>query len=91
MNYPFHAKGYSQYGASMGRRSDPTISGKVHLVRVPLYGDYDKGGAYWGARSNGQSLWCAYSDETGDTLYLEARSRNEAKANPKLSGCTFYR
>lgn len=88
---PFETKGYTQYGASMGRRSDyNNLAGKVHLVRVKLdSGGYDKGGAYWGS---GVSLWCAWNDDA--TVYLRAHSRQAAKQSLIESAAdtvTFYR
>jgi hypothetical protein len=81
---PYHRKGYSQYGASMGRRSDSVASfegaSKARLCRVPLdRGGYDPGGAYWGTPSN---LWCATAegDEYQLEHYLRAPSREAAKA-----------
>jgi hypothetical protein len=74
----FHRKGYSQYGSWMGRKSDldPNTEAKLHLQRVPLNGDYDPGGAYWGS---GQPLYCAWDDD-GNVRYLRADSREDAKA-----------
>lgn len=75
----FQRKGYSQYGAWMGRRSDLSsdTTTKLHLQRVRLdSGGYDPGGAYWGS---GQPLFCAWDDETGEARYLRASSRDEAK------------
>lgn len=82
---PFHAKAYSMYGASMGRRSDhiSAFEGATNgrLRRVPLdSGGYDPGGAYWGTPSN---LWCATADSVAEevvTHYLRAPSREAAKA-----------
>lgn len=51
----YQTKGYSQYGASMGRSSDlPEDTDAIVTVRrVPLdEGGYDPGGAYWGGPSN---------------------------------------
>jgi hypothetical protein len=81
--YPFQSNVSSKYGAPMGRRSF-AVSGKVHLVRVRLNGDYDSGGAYWG---QGAPLWCAWNDE--GEMYLRAPTREAAKA--QLDNCEFYR
>lgn len=86
---PFEVNVSSKYGAPMGRRSYPGLGGKVHLQRVPFVdGDYDPGGAYWGAGS--LPLWCAWNDEEG-AIYLRAPSREAAKRSDELSECTFYR
>ena len=76
-------KGYSQWGAQMGRASynkPPQKARSIRLFRVDLVDGYDNGGAYWG---NGQSLWCAMADEdsTGQEQYrdfIRADSRREA-------------
>ena len=73
----YERKGYSQYGASMGRRSSGDLSGKISLTRVRLdQGGYDKGGAYWGT---GTPLWCA-EDPEGNIAYLRAATREAAKS-----------
>lgn len=43
---PWTPKGYTSYGADMGRRSTrpEEMAGKVHLERVRLIGDYEHGG-----------------------------------------------
>ena len=72
----FERKGYSQYGASMGRRSSGKLEGKVSLVRVRLdSGGYDKGGGYWGT---GTPLWFA-EDAEGNSTYFRSDSRESAK------------
>jgi hypothetical protein len=79
MTPPFMKNVSSRYGAPMGRRSDPLehFEGKVHFARVPFVdGDYDPGGAYWGA---GDPLYAAW-DDAGHEHYIRARSRSKAKA-----------
>lgn len=74
----FQTKGYSQYGASMGRRSDlpQDTDDRLEIHRVPIdQGGYDSGGAYWGL---GKPLFCV-SDEEGRTSYLRARDAADAK------------
>ncbi len=69
----YETKGYSKYGASMGRRSDlPTDSvGMLTIREVPIDEDgYDPGGAYWGIPSN---LYCV-SDDDGQVRYLRGKS-----------------
>ena len=80
---PYHSKGYTQYGAQMGRRTinANNYSGeRLHLRRVPIdSGGYDPGGAYWGL---GAPLYCAFGHlEGGDPVesYARAKSREEAK------------
>ena len=76
-------KGYSQWGAQMGRASynkPPQKARSIRLFRVDLVGGYDNGGAYWG---NGQTLWGAMADEdsTGQEQYrdfIRADSRRGA-------------
>lgn len=77
------SKGYSQYGAQMGRVSynkPPTKPHSVRLFRVDLVDGYDNGGAYWGT---GEPLWCAMANEdrTGEETYrdfVRAYTRREA-------------
>lgn len=80
------SKVHSRYGAPLGRRSSPSLSGKVRLARVRLnQGGYDDGGAYWGP---GEPLWRA-EDGEGNERFLRAGDRGAAKA--QIPGCTFYR
>ena len=83
----YETKGYSQYGAWMGRNRREEYSvprdttAKLHLRRVRLdSGGYDRGGAYWG---HGEPLWCVWGDSGEDTLttYLRAADRGAAKAH----------
>lgn len=76
-NEPVNAR----YGAPMGRYTGPDVlAGKVNLGRVRLdSGGYDPGGAYWGI---GAPLYYAF-DEDGNSQYLRARDRAEAKAKLK--------
>lgn len=94
-------KAYSQYGASMGRRSALTEDGeRVEVRRAPARislrkikldsGGYDSGGAYWGS---GASLYRA-TDADGDVeLFFRAPSRSAAKAivQNRVPNATFYR
>ena len=90
---PFEESVSSKYGAPLGRHSDHTLEGKVHLQKVPFYdGDYDKGGAYWG--SGGGTLWCAWNNE--GAFYVRAYTRSAAKekliaVNEANLNVTFYR
>ena len=90
MYKPSFPKAYSQYGASMGRRGDDILEGKIHLTRVALdSGGYDPGGAYWGTP---RTLWLA-EDEEGRTMYFRAPDRAAAKLHVLKScpGCRFFR
>lgn len=71
----------SRYGAPMGRRNAlPDGPTKLHLVeRVRMVdGDYDPGGAYWGAGFGVAPLYVAW-DENGTQIFV--RDRTEEK-NP---------
>jgi hypothetical protein len=75
----FQTRGYSQYGASMGRSSDLPFesTGPLTVRHVPLdEGGYDPGGAYWGAPDN---LYVVESED-GDVRYLRAGSADRARA-----------
>lgn len=77
--HDYQTRGCSQYGASMGRRSD--IDGDstalLSIRKVPLdQGGYDPGGAYWGTPDN---LYMV-SDEEGRVAYRRAASFDAAKA-----------
>jgi hypothetical protein len=74
-------------GASMGRRNqfpkNRDASVKLRLQKVPLHGDYDQGGAYWGAMS-GMDIYCAWGEWGMPkfepvTIFVRAVSREEAK------------
>lgn len=69
-----------KYGAPMGRRSiTDNQSAKVRLFRIiPVDGDYDRGGAYWGFGPRVNPLFCAMGD--GFEYYLRADNHAEAKA-----------
>lgn len=77
-------------GAPMGRTEHHiTNAGPVtlRLVKLPLdSGGYDSGGAYWGLRSQGISLyhfwWQSPTHNRADIIsgYIDAISRDQAKA-----------
>lgn len=91
-------------GAPMGRRNVcemlPEEVGKVYLQLVPFVdGDYDRGGAYWGA-VRGQWLWRAYCEQenTKEEIdvfdqFLRAKSREQAKdiLRQQFPNIRFYR
>ena len=82
------SKGYSSWGADMGRRDimpeDPSKPIKLWLQRLKwVDGDYDQGGAYWG-HIPGDSIYCAWSNDgaendTGVRIYVRAKTKQQAK------------
>lgn len=70
-------------GSMMGRRTivpDDYKGEKLNLRRVPFVdGDYDSGGAYWGAPEN---LWCAWGETETEQMqvFVRAKDRQDAKA-----------
>jgi len=77
----------ARYGAPLGRHSTPPDERTrvaLYLRRVPLNADgYDSGGAYWGVRPAGQSLWWYCSAEFEESFargYLDAAGMADAKA-----------
>lgn len=63
-------------GSPMGRRnvgSKPTDGTKVYDCLVPMsgYGDYDKGGAYWGATDFKHGVYPLRVSYTKDVSYIE--------------------
>ena len=70
----------TQSGAPMGRPSQPLdTQGRLYARRVPLMEGYDRGGAYWGERLPGHSLY-AVQDVQGHTAFFDATSSMNAKA-----------
>lgn len=79
-----------QYGAPMGRANDTgnapskmggylVFTGKLYCRKIRLdSGGYDQGGAYWGLRMNGESLYCVYSACGTVRRYIDAKSRKSA-------------
>jgi len=81
--FPYNEPTNSRYGAPMGRMqaggpNDEPI--RLTLRRVPLGGDYDNGGAYWGARNYGESLFAAWSRDRSVIRYIDARGLSGARA-----------
>lgn len=71
--HDFQTKGYTQYGAQMGRSRGRKIpadtTSKLIVRRVRLdSGGYDEGGAYWGI---GQKLWMVEAIEGADEGLLD--------------------
>lgn len=79
-----------RYGAPMGRMSrvldsDGEDFSLFRASRVPLdSGGYDKGGAYWGQRPRGLSLY-AVQDGMGNVAFVDARSNRDAIERAKES------
>ena len=89
----FETKGYTQYGAQMGRKTDlpRDTTAKIHLQRVRLdSGGYDKGGAYWGI---GAPLFCAWcnSEDGVEVLTAYARAYDREHAKGLFPNAKFYR
>ncbi len=95
---PELSKGYSQYGAQMGRRDnieDPDAPVKFHIIMMKLVdGDYDQGGAYWGCDPS-QPMWRAIGEDEDmvNEMFIRARTRDEAKASvlKAFPNARFYR
>lgn len=68
------------HGAPMGRVSGALEDGEpVSARRVSLDpGGYDSGGAYWGIRETGRSLWRVTGSRSGESVFIDARTRAEA-------------
>lgn len=87
MSTPYTHKVSSKYGSPMGRYTDvdALALAPCYLRRVHLdHGGYDAGGAYWGTRTRGESLWCAWNDE-GGVYFVDAVSRAGAMAKCEKS------
>lgn len=72
----------SKYGAPMGRSSnaiDP--DGFLRATEVEIdEGGYDNGGAYWGLRPSGQTLYCV-QDGWGNIAFVDATTEQSAIEN----------
>jgi hypothetical protein len=75
----------SKYGAPMGRMSRPMDYdnleagfGRASVVELDE-GGYDAGGAYWGLRPIGQSLY-AVQDGMGNIAFVDAKTSADALA-----------
>lgn len=82
-----------QFRASgMGRRESRPgdFVGPAQLQRVPLNGDYDPGGAYWGGGRGTQPLYAAW-DEDGNAMYTRAGSRADAKQKLMARGLKNFK
>lgn len=91
MSYPNLPNATSIRGASMGRADsilEPNETIKFRLYRMPMTGDYDSGGAYWGMGPNSEFMWHAYGDgpEFKNEIFVRAWNREEAKQKV----CKFF-
>lgn len=80
------SKAYSRYGADMGRRSDPfpaDFTGQVKALELNLDGDYDSGGAYWGA-TEGTSIWRLTAETDEEVLVAYHRVKSFEELGEKL-------
>jgi len=69
----------AKYGAPLGRNSDPLDhDGNWQAKHVKLdEGGYDNGGAYWGLRPTGVSLF-AVQDGVGNIAFVDAPNKTQA-------------
>lgn len=71
----------SRYGAPMGRVNGNLDHDTYELWRANVVnldsGGYDKGGAYWGIRSNGLKLY-AIQDGSGNVVFIDALNKRDA-------------
>jgi hypothetical protein len=67
----------SAYGAPMGRMNvgKVPISTKIRIYDryVPLYGDYDKGGAYWGSGNGCSRLRVRYTLDLAYVMFYREK------------------
>lgn len=89
------SKGYSKYGADMGRSNhitEPEFPVKFHLTQLKFYDDaYDEGGAYWGM---GNPIFHAWGDgeEKEQEIFVRANNATDAlnQITEKFPNATFY-
>lgn len=82
------SKAYSERGADMGRRNQlPDVTDvpvRLRLQKMRMEdGDYDQGGAYWGANINHKigDMYAAWGEwGTQVRVFVRAHDRDEAKA-----------
>jgi hypothetical protein len=98
VKYPKLPNAVSARGASMGRPSvieEELDSIKFRLYKMPMSGDYDSGGAYWGMGRNSEPMWHAFGDgaEFKNELFVRAKSREDAKTQVCIvfPHATFFR
>jgi hypothetical protein len=98
MKYPKLPNACSERGCSMGRDNgvhEPELWIKFRLYKMPMSGDYDSGGAYWGSGKDIPPMWHAYGDgaQFNNWCYVRARDRGAAKAEVRkhFKHALFYR
>jgi hypothetical protein len=68
---------------------------KFRLYKMPMSGDYDSGGAYWGMGRKSEPMWHAYDDglEFKNELFVRAKGREDAKVQVCIvfPHATFFR
>lgn len=81
---PTLPKGFTKYGAKLGRVSHPGSSNDPLAKRLftvacigPDEGGYDIGGAYWGL---GDPVYWAHCSLTGANYFCRAETKHGAKA-----------
>lgn len=79
----------SKYGATMGRRAWGRdlrgVTGPFWIRKIKLTGDgYDPGGAYWGIRPDGKSLYGYLSADGNVSGFVDAANPKEALAALRL-------
>lgn len=75
--FPFNVRVDGRYGAPMGRADDGQGHDEYVKVRhrmVLLSEGYDGGGAYWGSRERGTSLFCLWTPDRSFVRYVDAPS-----------------
>jgi hypothetical protein len=90
-------------GAALGRPTvkdaSPDFSGKVHLAKIRMNGDYDCNGTYFGFCSQGEALFWVSTDDNAIDYVIRVRGssaanrREAAKAKVRESypKARFYR
>ena len=80
----YQRKGFTQYGAQMGRASTSDLVGPLTARKVPIDdGGYDPGGAYWGTPDNLYHV----ADGAGGDFY--ARASGLAVVRAMFPGATW--
>lgn len=85
-------------GTQMGRRNSlyPYWNSdiKLRLQLLPMSGDYDTAGAYWGSGPGIGQMYVAWNDELNTYIFVREWSRTAAKAyvrNSFYPNARFYR
>ena len=77
-----------------GFQAIPDMAHKFNLQIVRLdAGGYDSGGAYWGLRHRGESLYWAINENETIERFFDAKGREDAKRilREEFPNCKFYR